>query len=134
MEFGVFLTSLFVAMSAPFLLSLISANMKVMLLTLGCSLLTVLLSTEDYWSAVPWTIGMLVAVMAIYHRFAESAQPTQPQPNSQPAVVMVRARRRTEVMVAERVATREVAALVKLVQAERPRRTVPDTEPIVTPL
>ena len=96
MEFGVFLTSLFVAMSAPFLLSLISANMKVMLLTLGCSLLTVLLSTEDYWSAVPWTIGMLVAVMAIYHRFAESAQPTQPQPNSQPAVVMVRARRQSQ--------------------------------------
>ena len=34
---------------------------------------------------VPWTIGMLIAIMAIYHRFAESAQPTQPQPNSQPA-------------------------------------------------
>jgi hypothetical protein len=96
MEFGVFLTSLFVAMSAPFLLSLISANMKVMLLTLGCSLLTFLLSTENYWSAVPWTIGMLIAVMAIYHRFAESAQPAQPQPNSRPAIMMVKTRRQSQ--------------------------------------
>jgi hypothetical protein len=96
MEFGIFLGTLFAAMFAPFLLSLLSANVKAMLLTLSCSVLTVLLSTEDYWSVIPWTIGMLIAVIAIYNRFAEAAHtPSEPDARPVPIAVVARPRRRS---------------------------------------
>ena len=73
MDFGGFVIEIFAVLAAPFLLSLLSKNGKAIMLALICSVIAILLSVEDYWAVVPWTIGMMVAVVAIYIRFAELA-------------------------------------------------------------
>jgi hypothetical protein len=56
----------------PFLLSLAGKGGMAKLLCLVTSVLSLLLSVEEYGAVLPWVIGMMIAVTSIWERIRQS--------------------------------------------------------------
>ena len=52
----------------PFLLSLAAQSAMARMLCLVTSILALLLSVEEYRAVLPWVIGMIVALIALWER------------------------------------------------------------------
>ena len=55
----------------PFLLSLTTQVAMPKLLCFVSSVLALLLSVEPYQAALPWTLGMAIAVISVWERFRQ---------------------------------------------------------------
>jgi hypothetical protein len=52
----------------PFMLSLAGQSGMAKMLCLVTSVLALLLSVKDYAAVLPWTIGMIIALVAVWER------------------------------------------------------------------
>ena len=55
----------------PFLLSLAAQGAMPKVLCLVSSVLALLLSVQPYQAILPWTLGMAIAVIAVWERFRQ---------------------------------------------------------------
>jgi hypothetical protein len=62
-------TATLLVLLLPFLLSLAGRATMPRMLCLVTSLLALLLSVKSYAAVVPWLVGMIIAVIAVYERF-----------------------------------------------------------------
>ena len=55
----------------PFLVSLAGQGTQVKMITFITSSLALLLSVEEYGAVLPWVIGMIIALVALWERIRE---------------------------------------------------------------
>jgi hypothetical protein len=56
---------------SPFLLSLFGRSVQARMLCLISSILSLLLSVEEYGAVMPWVLGMIVAAASVWERIRQ---------------------------------------------------------------